>query len=71
VLETPQGVEATLRQTTQGTLLFVLNHQAAPVQVALPSSKRYRNLLRASEVTEKLLLEGYDVAILAESEATT
>lgn len=71
VLETPQGVEATLRQTAQGTLLFVLNHQAAPVQVALPSSKRYRNLLRASEVTEKLLLEGYDVAILAESKATT
>lgn len=71
VLVTPQGVEATLRQTAQGPLLFVLNHQAAPVQVALPPDKRYRDLLRDTEVTEKLLLESYDVAILAESEATT
>ncbi len=46
----------------------MLNHQATPAQITLPPSKRYHDLLRDTEVTEKLLLEGYDVAILAESE---
>ncbi len=66
VLATPQGVEATLRQTAQGPLLFLLNHQTTAVQVTLPATRRYRDLLRDAEATETLLLEGYDVAILAE-----
>jgi beta-galactosidase len=68
VLDTPQGVEATLRQTARGPLLFLLNHQATPAQVVLPPTRRYHDLLRETEVTETLLLEGYDVTILAESE---
>lgn len=66
VLETPSGVEATVRQTTRGPLLFVLNHQDAPAQVALPPSRRYRDLLRDTEITAALALAAYDVAILAE-----
>ena len=67
VLTTPAGVEATRRQTARGPLLFVLNHLATAAQVALPENKRYRDLLRDQEVAETLLLEGYDVAILAEA----
>jgi beta-galactosidase len=66
VLETPSGVEATVRQTTRGPLLFVLNHQDAPAQVALPPSRRYRDLLHDTEITTALSLAAYDVAILAE-----
>ncbi len=66
VLETPSGVEATVRQTTRGPLLFVLNHQDAPAQVALPPSRRYRDLLHNTEITAALSLAAYDVAILAE-----
>lgn len=69
VLATPQGVEATLRQTAQDTLLFLLNHLATPTQVTLPVNKSYHDLLRDVDVTETLLLAGYDVAILAEREA--
>ncbi len=70
VLATPPSVEAALRQTARGPLLFLLNHQATAAQVALPTTRRYRDLLRDAAVTETLRLEGYDVAILAE-EATS
>ncbi|HLI70409.1 MAG TPA: beta-galactosidase [Ktedonobacteraceae bacterium] len=66
VLSTPEGVEATVRQTVRGPLLFVLNHLATSAQVALPKDKRYHDLLRGREVTEAISLDGYDVAILAE-----
>lgn len=66
VLSTPQGVEAVCRQTSQGALLFLLNHLATPAQVTLPANKRYHSLLRDVQVTEMLSLEGYDVAILVE-----
>lgn len=66
VLVTPQGVEATRRQTAQGPLLFLLNHLATPAQITLPEHRHYQNLLRDVEVRGALLLEGYDVAILAE-----
>ncbi|HEX7736170.1 MAG TPA: beta-galactosidase [Ktedonobacteraceae bacterium] len=66
-LVVPSGVEVTSRQTSRETLLFVLNHQPAPAQVTLPTSKRYYNLLNGQEVADTLPLEGYGVAILAEA----
>lgn len=68
ILHTPEGIEATVRQTRRGTLLFVLNHLATRAQVILPEHKRYQNLLREEEVSQTLQLAGYDVAILAEIE---
>jgi beta-galactosidase len=67
VLTTPAGVEATLRVTEHGPLLFVLNHLHESVRVALPPDKRYRDLLHKQEITETLLLAANDVAILAEA----
>lgn len=67
VLATPEGVEATLRQTARGPVLFLLNHMATKAQVGLAEGKRYRDLLHDREVAVTLLLDGYDVAILAEA----
>lgn len=66
LLDTPEGVEVTCRQTARGPLLFALNHQNVPAQVTLPEHRRYQDLLRDAEVAGTLQLAGYDVAILAE-----
>jgi beta-galactosidase len=64
LLETPTGVEATLRETEQRRLLFVLNHNAESQQVTLPSGRRYHDLLSDTDVSDGLDLRGYDVRIL-------
>jgi beta-galactosidase len=64
LLETPAGVEVTLRETDTGPLLFILNHNAGPEQVTLPSGRRYYDLLGDVEVSGAFELDGYDVRIL-------
>jgi len=64
VLTSPPGVEVTCRQTAQGPLLFLLNHQPEPASVTLPEHKHYRDLLSAQRIVDTLTLEGYGVAIL-------
>jgi beta-galactosidase len=66
VLVTPTGVEATLRHTAHGKVLFLLNHNATPAQIALPAYRRYRDLLHDDSVTHSITLEGHDVAVLEE-----
>ena len=64
VMETPEGVEVTLRETEQRRLLFVLNHNAEPRSVTLPAGRRYHELLGDADVTGTLDLTPYDVRIL-------
>ena len=66
VLEAPQGVEATIRVTEKGPLLFLLNHHATEVEVRLPEQQRYRKLLRDEPIEGQIILPAYDVAILSQ-----
>jgi beta-galactosidase len=65
VLATPAGVEVTRRDTTQGPLLFLLNHNAEGVQITLPAEWRYHDLIADKTVSATLQLAARDVAILA------
>ncbi|HEX5692271.1 MAG TPA: beta-galactosidase, partial [Roseiflexaceae bacterium] len=66
LLETPAGVEVALRESASRRLLFVLNHNAEPHTVALPSNARYADLLGGGEAEGQIQLAGYDVRILEE-----
>jgi beta-galactosidase len=66
LLHTPEGVEVAQRQTAHGPVTFLLNHRAEQVEVTLPPESHYRELLREKEVTGKITLTEYDVAILEE-----
>ena len=65
VLETPTGVEVTRRDTEQGTLLFLLNHNAESVQITLPREQRYHDLIADKTVADTLQLAARDVVILS------
>jgi beta-galactosidase len=65
LMSTPAGVEVTLRQTEQQTLLFILNHNSTEATVTLPDGARYTDLLHNQEAGGTLTLAGYDVRILA------
>jgi beta-galactosidase len=65
VLEAPSGVKVTRRDTTQGTLLFLLNHNAESVQITLPAERHYHELLTEKTVAAPLTLGARDVAILS------
>jgi beta-galactosidase len=62
VLEVPDGVEVSVRYKGDTAILFLLNHNAWPVEVALPQA--YRNLLNDAAVSGSLSLKPHDVAIL-------
>jgi beta-galactosidase len=64
LLDTPVGVEVTLRETEQRRLLFVLNHNAESARVALPAGGRFWDHLREQVMTDTLELPGYGVSIL-------
>jgi beta-galactosidase len=61
-LEAPAGVELTVRQNTEHDLLFILNHNATPANVALPAT--YHDLLSDQTASGTIELEGYGVRIL-------
>lgn len=69
VLETPAGVEATVRETEASRLLFILNHNPSTQVVALPSGQRYHDLLADADAEGTLELIAYDVRILQELKA--
>lgn len=64
VLTTPAGVEATIRLTEKGPVLFLLNHTAAAAEIHLPPQQQYRDLLRDEVVEGQIVLRAYDVALL-------
>jgi hypothetical protein len=53
-----------LRKTEQCRLLFVLNHNAEMIHVALPAGARFWDHLRECSVAGTLALPGYGVSIL-------
>jgi beta-galactosidase len=63
LLQAPAGVEVTLRETEQRRLLFVLNHNADPASVALPSGQFWDHLGQRAQAGT-LELPGYGVSIL-------
>ena len=63
----PEGMEVMPRVSPHGeTLLYVLNHAAAPTTVALPEGE-HDDLLTGQTRTGSLTLDAYGVAILAPS----
>lgn len=54
LLHTPAGVEVTVRSGEQGTVMFIVNHNFAPVHISLPAAYR--------DVVQGRVLEG-DVCI--------
>jgi beta-galactosidase len=69
LLETPAGVEATLRQADGQDILFVLNHNPQEANIRLPEGQRYQDLLRDQDVMGNITLPGYDVRILGVRDA--
>ena len=61
-LEAPAGVELTVRQNAEHDLLFILNHNATPASITLPTD--YHDLLSDQTASGTIELEGYGVRIL-------
>lgn len=64
ILQTPEGVEITSRETEGERLLFVLNHNANEVPVTLPEAGTDLITGQNCEAGE-ILLAGYDVKIIS------
>ena len=67
VLETPRGVEASMRYTEHGPVLYLLNHSQGAEEITLTVGKRYRDLLQNKDVDKAITLAASEVAILVES----
>jgi beta-galactosidase len=63
LLAVPPGVEVTLRESARHRLLYVLNHNAEAVSIALPEGQRFTDHLGGA-AADTLELPGYGVAIL-------
>lgn len=64
LLETPKGVEVALRENERHRVLFVLNHNATAVTIALPTGQRFWDHLALCAVADMLTLPGYGVSML-------
>ena len=66
VIQTPEGVEATVRENTNGKFIFLLNHSNEEKDI--PMGDNYVEVItgRGIKVGESLRLGGKDVAILKE-----
>ena len=64
VMQTPEGVEATVRENTNGKFIFLLNHSNE--EKGIPMGDNYVEVItgRGIKVGESLRLGGKDVAIL-------
>ncbi len=68
LLETPAGVEVTLRETEQRRLLCVLNHTPEKQYVTLPAGQRFRDHLGSRTVGGTLELPPNGVCIIEAQE---
>jgi beta-galactosidase len=64
VLKTDADVEATMRAGDGYKLIFILNHNHQPAEVAL--DKEYHELISDKPISRLLVIEGYGVKILSE-----
>ncbi|SER10412.1 beta-galactosidase [Gracilibacillus ureilyticus] len=62
---TPPKVEVAERVTGEERFLFFLNHNDDPVTIKLEKGKMYTSCLTDEEISEEIVLEGKDVAILS------
>lgn len=62
LLETPPGVEVTRRRSPDFDLLFVLNHQFAPVTVSLP--RAYREVISGRELAGEVEIAPQSTLVL-------
>lgn len=60
----PTGVEVVVREKDGRRFLFVLNHNAAPATLTLPTALQYRELLHGATVRERVELAAYAVYLL-------
>lgn len=63
VLETPDGIEATLRESTDRRFLFLLNHRDESVKVSLAAFAG-RDLVSGETIRGQLTLEALDARVL-------
>ncbi len=59
----PRGVEVTMRVKGEERLVFVLNHNAQPVEIHL-GAEEFDDLLNGQRIAGTIKLDGYDVRIM-------
>ncbi len=64
-LRTPKDVEVTVRRKDGSAILFVLNHNPAPISFGLETGT-FRNLITNEPISNQLTLGSYGVRILIE-----
>jgi beta-galactosidase len=66
IMETPEGVEAAVRENEKGSVLFLLNHRSDSTEVVI--NKNYKNLLTGKNYKKGscIKIEQKDVLILIE-----
>lgn len=64
-LRAPKGVEVTVRRKDGSAILFVLNHNPAPVSFSLETGT-FRDLITNETISDQLTLSSYGVRILIE-----
>lgn len=66
IMETPEGVEAAVRENEKGSVLFLLNHRSDSTEVVI--NKNYKNLLTGKNYKKDscIKIEQKDVLILHE-----
>lgn len=60
----PTGVEVVVREKDDRRFLFVLNHNAVPATLTLPTGVQYHELLHGATVRERVELAAYAVYLL-------
>ncbi len=68
VCETPEGVEAVIREREGRRYLFILNHNYEPVEVTLPAGERF-DVLAQKKVSGTVTMEAVGAMILKEETA--
>jgi len=62
--DTPEGVDASIREGKSGKLVFIANHTEAPVMIDRPEGFT-TDVIRQSPAPDLIQLESYDVAVLS------
>lgn len=65
VMVTPEGVEASVRETVRGKVLFLLNHTAQSVEVVLENQYFDKSLGKLYEKGDSVRLEGKGAVVLS------
>ena len=61
-METPKGVEVTIRKSQAAELIFIINHNFAPATVSLDG--KYKDIIKTRELQGNVLVEPQHTLIL-------